>query len=608
MKSFSCLLAAFLAASIVTSPASAETAVQDAVIVTATRTAQTADEALASVSVITREDIERSQVTSLGELLTGLTGVDSTVSGGYGKTTSLFLRGTNSDHVLVMIDGIKIGSPTLGTTAFEFLPLDQIDRIEIVRGPRSSLYGSEAIGGVIQIFTRHGMDKPVAHAEAGAGSYNTRAVSASMSSAKDGTDLSITAARFKTGGFNAQQPTPGAYGVDEPDKDGYSNDSATARLRHRFGGGVEIDAHLFRAQGHTDYDGNYQNQTDFVQQAAGADLGFSPRDNWRIRLRAGQSRDDADNFKDGTFSTQFDTRHDTTSWQNDVTLGKNQLLTLGVDRQTDRVISTTAYTSDRRKDKGVFGQLQSRHDDHDFLIAWRRDDSDTFGKYNTGNAAWGHALSTSLRLTVSYGTAFKAPAFNQLYYPSYGNPDLQPEKSKSVEAGLHGKQAWGGWNVHAYQTDIDDLINTVCDTTTWICTAANVNEARIQGVEMQVSTTLAGWQSGLNLAVTDPRDIGTNHVLPRRSKQTLKLDADRAFGRTRFGMTWLAQGRRFDDAANTLAVGGYGVLNLRAQYDLARDWQLRARLDNILDKQYETVRNYNSPGRNLFMSLNYQMR
>ena len=600
------LLAAALAA--VSSYAAADDATESGpIVVTATRTAQTADASLASVTVITRQDIERSQAQSVSELLTGLAGIDSTVNGGYGKTTSLFLRGTNSDDVLVMIDGVKIGSATLGTTAFEFLPLDQIDHIEIVRGPRSSLYGSEAIGGVIQIFTRQGTGKPDAYATAGVGSYNTRQVSAGLSTAQDGTDISLNAARFKTGGFNACKGslTDACFTI-EPDKDGYSNDSATAGLRHRFDNGAGVGVHLFRAQGHTNYDGD-PNNTNFIQQAVGADLGFSPLDIWRLTLRAGQSQDNSDNFKDTTFSSRFNTQRSTASWQNDVTLGKNHLLTLGVDRQADHVISTTAYTVDRRTDKGLYGQLQSRLDNNDLLFSLRRDDNDAFGKYSTGNAAWGYAFSKNLRLTASYGTAFRAPTFNELYYPNYGNPNLQPEKSKSVETGLHGEQAWGSWDVHAYQTSIDHLINTVCDIN-FNCTAANVDEARIRGLETQLSTTLAGWRSALSLSVTDPRDVATDHILPRRSKRSLRLDADRAFGKTRFGMTWLAQGRRFDDAANTVVVGGYGLLNLRAEYELSRDWRVRAHLDNVFDKQYETVHDYNTPGRSLFVSLGYQMR
>jgi vitamin B12 transporter len=602
MKLPASLVAATLAA--VSSCAIADITESEPILVTATRTAQTADESLASVTVITRRDIERSQAQSISELLTGLAGIDSTVNGGYGKTTSLFLRGTNADHVLVMIDGIKIGSATTGTTAFEFLPLDQIDHIEIVRGPRSSLYGSEAIGGVIQIFTRQGLDKPEAHATAGAGSYETRAVSAGLSTVQEGTALSLNAARFKTGGFNACKGslTEACFTI-EPDKDGYSNDSATASLRQRFGGNTDIGINLFRAQGHTEYDGSYTNNANFIQQAVGAEMGFSPLDAWRLRLRAGQSQDDSDNFQDTTFRSRFNTQRDSATWQNDITLGKDHLLTLGVDRQADAVISTIAYAVDRRTDKGVFGQLQSRFGDDHLLFSLRRDDNDAFGRYSTGNAAWGHAFTQTLRVTASYGTAFRAPTFNELYFPGYGNPNLRPEKSKSLEAGLHGRQAWGDWDVRAYQTDVDDLINT---SSNW--TAANIDKARIQGLETQLATTLAGWRSALSLSVTDPRDIATDHVLPRRAKQTLRLDADRAFGNTRIGLTWLAQSRRFDDAANTVIVGGYGLLNLRAEHDLSRDWRLRARLDNALDKQYETVHGYNTPGRNVFVSLHYQVR
>lgn len=586
----------------------AEESSDNAVVVTATRTAQTVDDALASVSVMTREDIERSQATSVSELLSGLAGIDSAVNGGYGKTTSLFIRGTNSSHVLVMIDGVKIGSATLGTTAFEFLPLSQIERIEVVRGPRSSLYGSEAIGGVIQIFTRRGQDKSGARFEAGAGSYNTRSVSAGMSSVQNDTGLSMMAARFKTGGFNAQQP------ANEPDKDGYQNDSMTARLNHRFDSKADMDIHLFRAQGHTDFDGSFQNQTNFVQQTVGTDLNFSLIDNWQIKLRGGQSQDNTDNFKDRVFSTQFDTQRSTASWQNDITLGKSNLLTLGADHQEDHVTSTTTYTRDRLRNKGIFGQFQKQLINNDFLIALRQDNNDGFGTYNTGNAAWGYTFSKSLRMTTSYGTAFKAPTLNDLYYTdaygSHGNPNLQPEKSKSLEVSLQGKQHWGGWDVRVYQTIIDDLIVWITDSNTFISTTENIDKARIRGLEARASTIFAGWKSEANITITDPRDVATNHVLARRSQKILKLDTDRAFGKIHFGATWLAQDRRYeyDFLGNTSEMGGYGLINLRTQYDLSKDWMLRAHFDNVFDKQYETAHNYNTPGRSLFVSLNYQTR
>lgn len=188
-------------------------------------------------------------------MLAGIAGVDVVSQGGWGKASSVFMRGTNSSHVLVLIDGIKADSATVGTAAFEHIPVSQIERIEIVRGPRSSLYGSEAIGGVIQIFTRKGREQSQVYAKAGVGSYQSQELSIGASGLREGTDYNISATSFKTDGFNARQPTPGQFGVNEPDKDGYRNDSLSLRLGHRFGSDTRIEGHLLRAQGNTKYDG-----------------------------------------------------------------------------------------------------------------------------------------------------------------------------------------------------------------------------------------------------------------------------------------------------------------------------------------------------------------
>ena len=574
----------------------AETTVQEPIVVTATRTAQTADASLASVTVITREDIERTQAKSVAELLTGEAGIDSTINGGYGKTTSLYLRGTNSDHTLVLIDGIKVGSATLGTAPWQYLPLDQIERIEIVRGPRSSLYGSEAIGGVVQIFTRRPTKKSQGHAEAGYGTYGTSKLSAGISDADGNTSYNLTAGHFNTDGIDAKTSSAG----NEGDRDGYRNESVSARVIHRFSPGTEIEAHALHAQGFTEYDGT-PNQTAFNQDATGVRLRLTPLNNWQMKLDVGNSRDYTDNFRNGGFYSTINTNRYTAAWQNDVTVGKDQLLTLGLDYQDDRVGSTTNYAVKERNNKGAFVQHQGKFGAHDMLVALRQDDNEQFGAHDTGNLAWGYALAPTLRARLSYGTAFRAPSFNQLYWPtSYGNPNLQPEQSESYEAGLHGKQSWGGWDVRAYQTNIDNLIATVSST------ATNVSKARIKGLETDVSTLLGGWTTRLSLSLMDPRDTVTDKVLTRRAKRSLKLETDRTFGAWRFGGSLLVQGHRYDDTSNTTRLGGYGVLNLRAQYDLSKRWVVRANLDNVFDKAYQTVNTYNSPGRSLFVSLGYR--
>ncbi|MBI3575003.1 MAG: TonB-dependent vitamin B12 receptor [Gammaproteobacteria bacterium] len=586
-------------AAAILSPAHAVTT-EEAVIVTATRTARTADETLASVSVITRADIERTQAKSVAELLAGEAGVDTTVNGGYGKSTSVFVRGTNSDHTLVLIDGVKVGSATLGTAPWQYLPLDQIERIEIVRGPRSSLYGSEAIGGVIQIFTRRPTEKFQGQAEVGYGTYGTSKLSAGVSGADGNTRYNLTASHFNTDGIDAKT----ASASNEGDRDGYRNESFGARLMHRFAGGAEIELHTLHAQAHTEFDGITENQTAFLQDVVSARLNFAPTNDWSVKLQAGTSRDYTDNFKNGGFVSTINTLRNIASWQNDVTLTKDQLLTLGADYQDDRVGSTTAYTRTERADTGVFLQHQGKFGNHDVLVGLRRDDNEQFGIHNTGNLAWGYALSPRLRARLSYGAAFKAPTFNQLYFPGFGDPNLRPERSKTYEAGLRGRQGWGSWNVSTFQTNIENLIATV--TVSGVSTAQNVDKALIKGLETEVSTKLADWETRAALTLLDPRDTGRDTILNRRAKRNLKLTAERADGKWRYGANLLVQGHRYDNVSNTTRLGGYGIVNFQTQYDLSKQWVVRANLDNAFDKTYETISTFKSPGRAFFVSLGYR--
>lgn len=575
------------------------------VIVTATRTAQTADETLASVTVITREDIERQQAQSVQDLLRGVPGLSLANNGGPGKTTSVFLRGTESDHVLVLIDGVKVGSATLGTAAFQDFPIEQIERIEIVRGPRSSLYGSEAIGGVIQIFTRKGGGALKPYFSAGGGRYHTYYASGGVSGGGSRGWFHLGAGHFDTQGFNACRGGGGCF-TTEPDEDGYRNSSGALRAGYRFDNGTELDINALRAEGDNEYDGSFVNESQSVQQVVGARLGFSPLEAWRATLLAGRSRDESDNFKDGVFKSRFDTERDTLSFQNDLTLGSRQLLTLGLDYQDDRVKSTTAYAVNARDNTGLFVQYQARLGAHDLQFSLRRDDNEQFGGHTTGGTAWGSDLGNGLRFVASYGTAFKAPTFNELYFPGFGNPNLRPEESQSLELGLQGVFAAGRWSLNAYETHVDELI--AFDAT--ILAPANIEQARLRGLEATIGARLAEWNTNASFTWLDPenRSTGPNSgkVLPRRARQALRLDADRALGQVRFGASLLAVGRRYDDLANTRAMGGYATVDLRAEYAFARAWRLQARIENLFDKEYETAAFYNQPGRSLYLTLRYQ--
>lgn len=580
-------------------------------VVTATRTAQTAQQSLAAVTVLDRERIERSQAASLPELLKQVPGVSLANNGGPGKSTALFMRGTESDHVLVMIDGIKIGSVSAGGAALQDLPLELIERIEVVRGPRSSLYGSEAIGGVIQIFTRKGQGQGVKpFFSAGYGTHDTYTGSAGVSGGDGRGWYSLGVSGSDTDGINVKSAGTSGY---ENDADGYRNLSATLAAGYRFDNGLELDANLLQAKSHNDYDSVNSRRTsgfganaDGESKVFGTRARFSPLEPWRVTLQAGRSEDKSDAYQDGRFSSRFDSRRDSLAWQNDIDIAAGHMLTVGADYQRDEINGTTAYAEDSRDNFGRFVQYLGEAGRHDWQLSLRRDDNEQFGLHDTGNIGYGYALTDWLRATVSYGTAFKAPTFNELYFPDYGNPALDAETSRSLEAGLAGQHGWGHWAVNAYRTVVDDLI--AYDAS--LSAPANVQEARIRGVELVLGSQLLGWDWNVNYSLLEPenRSAGANrgNELARRAKQLFNLDLDRRLGAFSIGASLHAEGQRYDDLANTRELSGYATLDLRGEYRITPEWRLQARVANLLDADYETAEGYNQPGQAAYLTVRYQ--
>lgn len=585
----------------------------DPVVVTATRGAQTADESLSSVTVITKEEIARKHIRSIQELLHGVAGLNMSNNGGLGKVSSLFLRGTESDHLLVLIDGIKVGSATSGTTAFQDIPIEQIEKIEIVRGPRSSLYGSEAIGGVIQIFTRKGTGafSPNFSMGIGEGDQNSYRTSSGMSGGTDKSWFNVNLSALSTGGLNACDgaPSPVFKGcfTNEPDDDGYRNLSQTIRAGYIFPGGLEWDIHGLHAAGNNEFDGSFVNQSETRQRTLGSSLRFSPKDSWHLTLSAGQSLDQSDNFKDGVFQNTFNTERQVVSVQNDISIGNTQLITVGTDYQDDKVSGTTAYTVSKRDNLGVFAQYQATFGNHDVQTSLRRDDNEQFGKHVTEGFSWGYAINQNQRVILSYGSAFKAPSFNELYFPNFGNVNLDPETSYSLEIGLSSKFSLGRWSIHAYETNIDDLISFDSVTSA----PANLDQSQLRGIEAIITAIFANWQINLDVTLLDPKiksdESYDGNLLPRRARQSLALNADHFMGSFVFGGTLLTTGKRFNDLANTENLGGYATLNLRIEYKFAEKWRIQGQIENLFDKKYETADLYNQPGRSYYATLRYNL-
>ncbi len=599
------LLAAAVAAALLPCAGSADEL--ETVVVTATRTPRSLDQVLASVEVLDREDIERLQARSLMDLLRGLPGISFSNNGGPGKVTSLFLRGTESDHVLVLVDGVRIGSATAGVAAIQDLPLEEVERIEVIRGPRSSLYGSEAIGGVIQIFTR-GRTAPRLRASAGAGSYGTVSGSAGLRLGDEDAWLSLDASGSDSDGFNACRGRPfppggGCY-TFEPDDDGYRNLSASLRGGYRLAPGLDADLHLLYTDADVAYDGSFVNESDGINMAAGAGLEYSAEAGWRLKFSAGRSRDDVRSYLDGTFMSRFLTERDQASLQGDLPVGRDGVLTLGADWLRDRIGGNTPYTVDSRDDLGLFGEIQGTLGGNVLQAALRRDDDEQFGGHTTGSLAWGRDLG-AVALRASFGTAYKAPTFNDLYYPGFGNPDLRPETSRTWELGLRGALGGGTWNASVYQTEVDDLIGF--DFATFL--PANIDEARIRGLELAWQGVIGPWrvQGGATLLDAENRSgFDAGNELPRRAPRSLRVDIDRDLGDWAVGGTILAESRRYDDLGNTTELGGYGTVDLRAEYRLGADWRLQGRVENLFDKDYETAALYNQPGRSLWLTLRFE--
>ncbi|MDZ7828053.1 MAG: TonB-dependent receptor [Halofilum sp. (in: g-proteobacteria)] len=608
-------LAVALAGTIPSVPAFADdSAGVSPVVVTATRTAQTADQSLSSVSVISREDIERTQATSLPELLGRVQGVDFTQNGGRGKASSLFIRGTNSDQIIVLIDGVRVGSATLGTTSFEGLPLDNVERIEVVRGPRSSLYGADAIGGVIQIFTR-ASEGP--RASIGFGSNEYGRFSAGYGRQGDRSGFSIDVSAEDTEGFDARE-NDCLFCADEPDDDGFESANVSLRGRHEITNDVELSGSLLVADTENEFDGSFQNSGEQRQTVATGKIDWRVTDRWDSKLSIGRSTDDTDNFLDGDDASFFETERTDIRWQNDITVGDAQLVTMGVDVLRDEIDSSNDFDVEERETTGVFVQHQWTGLNWNTQVNVRRESfddgfdnpnsGDEFDDQTTGSIAAGYRIGQGLRAFGSYGTAFKAPSFNQLFFPGFGNPDLDPEESKTYELGLRGRAGAVNWEVTAYRTVIDDLIAFNVAT----FAPENIDEATIQGIEVGFDANWRDWQVSANADFKDPEDSagGTpgneGNQLPRRAERGYNASVTHLDGAWTYGVDIAHEGPRFDDVGNFTPLASYTLVDLRASWAFAPDWRARFKVENAGDVDHTIVNTYKTGGRLFLFQLDWQ--
>lgn len=578
----------------------------DEVVVTATRMPQSLDKTIADTSVITKQEIRHSGAPDVATLLRSVTGIEVAQSGSLGAQSSTFMRGTNSNQVLVLIDGVRVNSATSGATALEHIMLDSIERIEIVRGNVSSLYGSEAIGGVIQLFTKKGSGKPAFTASAGVGSYGTQRMAAGFSGEVKNTSFSLNAGRVKTDGISAINPqlVPNA----NPNNNGYDNNTFNAKIKHTINADHAVSATWFSTRSDTSFDNAFGVMTDLnnsQQQISKVSLTSDDQISqlWHSQVRLAQGVDDSQTETNGALAYRYKTQSNQLAWQNTLQIADGQRLNFAVENLGQTIASDTNFTQTTRNVNSLLAGYSGEYGAQQVQFNLRQDTYSDFGTANTGLLGYGLALNDGWRATASVSNAFKAPTFNDMYYPLawgyQGNANLKPEHSQNQEVGLHYASARHHLDWLYFDNKITDLIAINADFSTMV----NINQAQITGQELNYAGDFTNTHIKANVTLQNPRDSITGLVLPKRAKELANISASRDFGDWNIGA-----GLRYSDERQdgTHTLPSYHLVNLTSAYVIDKHLAISARIDNVFNRDYSEVYSYNTLGRSAFIGLTYQ--
>jgi len=569
----------------------------DPIVVTATLGPKTVGESLASVTVIDEEQIRARAPADFADLLRGQPGINVVGNGSFGKSTSVYTRGIENAGTVFLIDGVKLHAATGGGASWQYVPTDLIQRIEVVRGPRSSLYGADAVGGVIQAFTLDPKQGQRGWVEVGAGNFDTQKASAGVSGSAGNTHFSIS---------GLHKESDGTAIVENGDDRGFRNTSGLGRIVHELDSGGEASIMLLQSEGNTEFEGD---NTDYLIRTFGFGLMTPVNDNWQTAVQFSESRDETEQNVRGS---EFNTRLRQGRWANTFFYNVHELV-VGAELQQDDVESTRDFTETSRTNTAVFSQLRLNFGPVDVQASIRSDDNEAYGTNETGGLALGYKFDQSHRIRASYGTAFKAPTFNDLYWPGIppnfrGNPDLEAEESENYELGISGNYQTWFWDMALYRIDVDNLITY--DRS--VGQNFNIEEAKIQGAEFSGGYERNGWRASAAFTYMDPEDQTNNKQLVRRTKQTARFDLDKTMSNVMFGGSIIAEGDRYNDAKNEELLAGFATLDLRVGWNFAPSWSTRLTVNNVLDKEYSTADGfygkYIPAGRTAMLSVRYEIQ
>ncbi|KAA8700156.1 TonB-dependent receptor domain-containing protein [Pseudomonas proteolytica] len=565
------------------------------VVISANRQVQARNDSSAANTVFTRDDIDRLQPSSVTDLLSRVPGVQVARTGGRGSLPGIFIRGTKSAQSLVLVDGQRIANTTSGDSGLQYLNVDQIERVEVLRGSRSVIYGSDAIGGVIQIFTRRNAGQGLQpRLKLGFGSNNTWERSLGLSGGDERTRFNLGASLDETAGIDWSH----ASFPSDRDHDAYRNKSLSLNLSHEFSDELEVGFNLLDSRGKSEYDNSFgrydfatgqsvgqKPYTDYTVSSASAYIDAQLNEAWQTRVELGHSenRDTKRDKLSPDFSV-FNTYRDSINWQNDFTLDQQNSLILGGDWYEDRFHGSTTFSENSRWNRAAFIQHRFKGEWFSTELGLRHDDNQQFGAQNSWSGTLTLPVNSDNDVLLSYSEGFRAPTFNDLYYPGSSNPNLKPEHSKSYELQWRSQLTdTTRLETSLYRTDLKDAI-IAQQQNNYI--PYNVATARINGFEAALKQELFGWQGNLGLSIIDPRDRTSGHTLARRARRTLNLDLDRQFDQLSLGASWQAISSSYDAEDNKNRLAGYYLVGLRSGWALNREVALSLKVDNLLDRRY----------------------
>ena len=583
-------------------------AVLPEVVVTATRVAQPLTDLVADVSIIDRTQIERSGATGVGDVLARLPGVEMSRNGGVGGITNIYLRGAETRFTAVFIDGVRVDSQGTGGASWDVIPLSQVDRIEVLRGPAAAIYGSDALGGVVQIFTRKGEGPASPHVGWGMGTYSTTKAEAGVSGAQGAWDYSVGLLRQESKGFNSM-PTA------NPDDDGYKSESVVARVGLALTPSHRLDLSVLNSQLNAQYDNQWgatmeDDRTLKKLQTAGVvwHANWSADYASTVSLTTAQDRYETLPSPDLTVTNSRGYL-----WQNEYRkLG--HLFTWALERREDELTNSETAPRDTSHFQNALALGYGwAANGHSVQLNLRHDVDSVFGPQTTGGVGYGYALTPQWRAKASAGTAFRAPTLYQRFSP-YGSADLLPETSRNLDMGVAFADGPNAFGLTLYQNDVSNLIQFEDNKGT--CPAndpmdpfggcyANTAKARYQGVTLTGRYLIGNVTVSGSLDVQDPRDGATGKLLARRAQQHGKLAVETRLQGWAVGAELQASGLRYNDAGNTTELPGYVLLGLHAQSQVAKNWTVLVRLDNLTDAKYELAQGYASAGRSLYAGLSW---